>query len=266
MIPPGVIRRVSESTPLEDELAYVWRKAMRGAGLNANELAQKCSVSPGELDKMMRESRPESLVRKAAEVLSLSADALLGLSRYRPVVPILHGISRLDMPFEEDSVNAWLVRDEDHALLFDTGYLADSATRLLAMIGVAEVELFLTHDHRDHVGGITMLAPLLRKIHEIPQGQSLSFGSLRVKCIDLAGHCMPTSGYVISGLSRPVCVTGDALFAGSIGGCADAFAYQMALRNIRQHILTLPDDTILLPGHGPATTVGQERENNPFLA
>jgi glyoxylase-like metal-dependent hydrolase (beta-lactamase superfamily II) len=40
----------------------------------------------------------------------------------------------------------------------------------------------------------------------------------------------------------------------------------MALRNIRQHILTLPDDTILLPGHGPATTVGQERENNPFLA
>ena len=266
MIPAGVIRRVSESTPLEDELAYVFRKAMRGAGISVNDLAEKCSISLGELEQMFHEGHPDSLMRKAAEVISLSSDALLSLSRYRPVVPILHGISRLDMPFEEDWVNAWLIRDEDHALLFDTGFLADSATRLLSSIGVAEVELFMTHDHRDHVGGLPMLAPLLRKIHAIPHGQSLAFGSLRVKCIDLAGHCMPTSGYVISGLSRPVCVTGDALFAGSIGGCADAFSYQMALRNIRQHILTLPDETILLPGHGPATTVGQERESNPFLA
>jgi glyoxylase-like metal-dependent hydrolase (beta-lactamase superfamily II) len=59
---------------------------------------------------------------------------------------------------------------------------------------------------------------------------------------------------------------GDALFAGSIGGCPDSFTYQMALRNLRHHVLSLTGDTILLPGHGPATTVALERAYNPFFA
>jgi glyoxylase-like metal-dependent hydrolase (beta-lactamase superfamily II) len=60
--------------------------------------------------------------------------------------------------------------------------------------------------------------------------------------------------------------TGDALFAGSIGR-ADLPGGDMdtLLRSIREQILSLPDDYIVLPGHGPATTVGEERRNNPFL-
>jgi glyoxylase-like metal-dependent hydrolase (beta-lactamase superfamily II) len=66
-------------------------------------------------------------------------------------------------------------------------------------------------------------------------------------------------------LQAPALVTGDALFAGSIGGCATPAIYQQALRTLRAALAPLTDQTLLLPGHGPATTVGEERAGNPFL-
>ena len=69
----------------------------------------------------------------------------------------------------------------------------------------------------------------------------------------------------MEGLERPVLVTGDALFAGSIGGCGTPAIYQHALRRLRDLLEPLPDETVLLPGHGPATTLCEERTANPFL-
>ncbi|MEM6601450.1 MAG: MBL fold metallo-hydrolase, partial [Verrucomicrobiota bacterium] len=63
---------------------------------------------------------------------------------------------------------------------------------------------------------------------------------------------------------RPVAITGDALFAGSMGGANDC--WQEALTCTRRNILSLPDDTLLCPGHGPVTTVALEKSNNPFFA
>ena len=70
--------------------------------------------------------------------------------------------------------------------------------------------------------------------------------------------------YVVTGLSRPVAIVGDSLFAGSMGG--GNVSYDDALRNNREKILTLPDETIVCPGHGPLTTVGKEKRDNPFFA
>jgi glyoxylase-like metal-dependent hydrolase (beta-lactamase superfamily II) len=58
-------------------------------------------------------------------------------------------------------------------------------------------------------------------------------------------------------------ITGDALFAGSIGGAL--VSYEDALRTNREQILSLSDDTIVCPGHGPLTTVGEEKRHNPFF-
>ncbi len=69
--------------------------------------------------------------------------------------------------------------------------------------------------------------------------------------------------YVISGLAAPVAVVGDALFAGSMGG--GMISYDDALKNNREKIMTLPDETILCPGHGPMTTVAEEKRHNPFF-
>ncbi len=76
---------------------------------------------------------------------------------------------------------------------------------------------------------------------------------------------MPALGYHVDGFPIPVLVTGDALFAGSIGGCPTPARYQLALSRLREVLAPLPDETLLLPGHGLATTLGEERVANPFL-
>ena len=266
MMSEPLLSRLSDPAPLEDDVTLVMRKAMRGMSMDAAALAAESTVSVAEIERFLGGNFSCDVARAVAPSLGLNSDAMATLPVYRPNVPSMHSVSRFVLPFEKDQVNAWLIRDEDQALLFDTGYLPDSAATLLSKLGVADVNLFLTHDHRDHVGGMAALRPMLKKQHMLPLGQSVSLGSLQVKCIDLAGHCIPSWGYVIEGLSKMICVTGDALFAGSIGGCADSFTYQMALRNIRQHVLSLPADTILLPGHGAATTVAQELRRNPFLS
>ncbi len=266
MSSPGKMCRLADPAPLEDDLSYLWRKALRGHALDASTLAWKCDVDKADIDALIAGKAQPDLLAKAAAILGLHAPALQQHATYQPQVPHLHGVTRLSLPFDDDTVNAWLIRDEDQTLLFDTGFERDSACALLQSTGIAPLDLFITHDHRDHVGGIPGLRPLIKKHHEMPYGQSLRLGALEISCIDLSGHCIPTYGYQIRGLSRLICVVGDALFAGSIGGCQDSFTYQMALRNLRHHVMSLPDDTILLTGHGPATTVGQEKRRNPFFA
>ena len=68
--------------------------------------------------------------------------------------------------------------------------------------------------------------------------------------------------YVITGLARPVAIVGDALFAGSMGG--GVVSYADALETNRREIFTLPDDTVICPGHGPMTSVAEEKHHNPF--
>ena len=69
--------------------------------------------------------------------------------------------------------------------------------------------------------------------------------------------------YIIDGLAKPVAVVGDAIFAGSMGG--GVVSYMDALRTNREKIISLSDETILCPGHGPITSVGEEKMNNPFF-
>jgi glyoxylase-like metal-dependent hydrolase (beta-lactamase superfamily II) len=69
--------------------------------------------------------------------------------------------------------------------------------------------------------------------------------------------------YVLHGLSKPVAIVGDALFASSMGG--GGVSYAEALKTNRECIFTLPDTTILCPGHGPMTTVAEEKRHNPFF-
>ena len=88
-------------------------------------------------------------------------------------------------------------------------------------------------------------------------------GALKIETRQTSGHSAGGITYVISGLPRPVAVVGDAIFAGSMGG--GAVSYTDALRNNRNKIFTLPNEAVLCPGHGPLTTVGEEKLHNPFF-
>ncbi len=94
-------------------------------------------------------------------------------------------------------------------------------------------------------------------------GRRFSIGNLRVETRLTWGHSKGGVTYVVTGLEKPVAVVGDAVFAGSMGG--GAVSYEAALQTNRAQILTLPDDTILCPGHGPLTTVGEQKKHNPFF-
>jgi glyoxylase-like metal-dependent hydrolase (beta-lactamase superfamily II) len=98
----------------------------------------------------------------------------------------------------------------------------------------------------------------------IPEGKTFSLGKLSIESRLTWGHSKGGMTYVVDGLKRPVAVVGDSLFAGSMGG--GAVSYNDALKNNLEKILTLPDGTILCPGHGPMTTVGEEKEHNAFFA
>ena len=95
-------------------------------------------------------------------------------------------------------------------------------------------------------------------------GDRLDLAGLRWKALDVAGHSPAGLAYYCEQVG--VVITGDALFAGSIGRYDfPGSSGPKLLANIRQHLLTLPDDTVVYSGHGPATTIGEERDSNPFL-
>ncbi|MEV7042429.1 MBL fold metallo-hydrolase [Amycolatopsis sp. NPDC051061] len=132
--------------------------------------------------------------------------------------------------------------------------------------------LVATHGHPDHVASaadVTAAHGVPLHLHpadaQLYDGDSVpletgTFAGLAVDVRHLPGH---TPGSVVLELGTPeggrLALTGDTLFAGSVGRGADAEA-------VRGLLASLPDDTVVLPGHGPATTIGRERAGNPFLA
>ena len=108
---------------------------------------------------------------------------------------------------------------------------------------------------------VTEVVPALGE--SITEGFSHTCGSLSLNTLHTHGHAVGGMSYVIEGLERPIAVVGDAVFAGSMGG--GMISYKDALRTNREKIMTLPDDTVLCSGHGPMTTVSEEKKNNPFF-
>jgi glyoxylase-like metal-dependent hydrolase (beta-lactamase superfamily II) len=175
------------------------------------------------------------------------------------------------------TVNAYLVWEPGtrEAVAFDTG--ADCGPMLQRIEENLSVKLILlTHSHPDHVADLRRLkkatgAPVyISELEEdegaeaIAEGKRFRVGSLNIEARLTSGHSPGGMTYVVTGLSRPVAIVGDSLFAGSMGG--GNVSYDDALRNNREKILTLSDETVICPGHGPMTTVGEEKAHNPFFA
>lgn len=274
--------------PLEDLATDVLAKAQRGRRFSDADLAGQAGVTPADL-KALQNGRPvddEAALARVAEALGLNAAALaeLAAGAWQPEVSrIPRTFETINTPFGDGmSVNAYLVWDREGgtATLFDTGTDAAPIREVLRTHGLTLAAIFLTHTHHDHIEALGDLRDLgadvfvpERERNAVPnavpavEGQRWTLGELKIEARLTRGHTPGGLTYVVEITSTPpgLAVVGDALFSASQGG-APPELYAEALRLNREHILSLPDDTIVCPGHGPLTTVGQEKRHNPFYA
>jgi len=187
------------------------------------------------------------------------------------------GLCQFNTPFDDMTVNAYLVWDPAtrSAAMFDTGSDVSDALAAATELGLRIEQVFITHSHGDHIYDLDRLREKTRAKVWTPReeavdgaetfapGVTFAIGSLAVETRLTCGHARGGVTYVVRGLARPVAICGDAMFAGSMGG--GQVSYADALRTNRAEILSLPDETILAPGHGPLTTVGEQRAHNPFF-
>ena len=215
-----------------------------------------------------------------AEALQLDACKLLASSR-KAWLPDPHKVDLLaqfNVPYGSMRVNAYIAWEGSSrkAWAFDTGTQAEPILSLLSEEGLSLEGIFLTHTHPDHV---ECLDELKRKtgsppvyVHEleefpnanlIREGFSCNCATMSLEALHTHGHSAGGTTYLLAGLEKPVAIVGDALFAGSMGG--GMVSYEDALRNNREKIMSLPEDTVLCPGHGPMTSVREEKAHNPFF-
>lgn len=259
---------------LEDDFTWVLRKALAGHGWAAGEAAARAGISQEEFNQFLRGVFSDGTARKIAPVLGLGADAFATLVEYEPAPVEISGIRRVDLSFGKERVNAWLISKDEETLLFDLGHDREELPRFLLENGVTPGHAFITHAHHDHTAALehVISADIPVSGAKVCGASCMKPGDVRragpfsVTAIDLSGHADPALGYQIEGLGKPVLVIGDALFAGSMGGCSDPARYRHALERLHAELDPLPAETIILPGHGPATTLGEERARNPFLA
>jgi hydroxyacylglutathione hydrolase len=194
--------------------------------------------------------------------------------------------------------NCSIIGDETtrEAMVIDPGDDIDDVLAILRKHNLQVKQIVITHAHIDHVGGAMKLraatgAPILLNQNDlallnmldlqaawvgmaapgkveidqsISSADTVRAGSLGANILHTPGH---TEGSIC--LYFPAenkLIAGDTLFAGSIGRTdLPGGSFEKIIRSLHQTVLALPDDTVVVPGHGPLTTIGEERESNPFL-
>jgi hydroxyacylglutathione hydrolase len=194
--------------------------------------------------------------------------------------------------------NAYLIwqNGNTEALAIDPGD-APSIVRTLEEESLTLGAILLTHAHLDHIDGVAHLVratsapiylhPQARLFYDNASVQAAQFG-MRVEAPPPPTHELPSQGTLeLAGIElevrhvpghapghvlfyneeNKVAFVGDVVFQGSIGRTdLPGGNYQVLMTSIRDHVMTLPEETRLYSGHGPATTVGEERRFNPFIA
>jgi len=194
--------------------------------------------------------------------------------------------------------NCSIVGDETtrEAIVIDPGDQIDDILALIKKHNLQVKQIVITHAHIDHVGGAMKLraatgAPILLNQNDyallrmldvqaawlgmkapgrVEIDQSLGQADL-VKAGSLEGQVIHTPGHtegsicIYFPLEREL-IAGDTLFAGSIGRTdLPGGSFEKIMGSLHNQVLALPDETVVVPGHGPNTTIGEERETNPFL-
>ena len=271
---------------LEDHLGDIIRKARMMSSVSAVAAAKAGGIAEAELLAL-----EESGVVNGKTDFSVLAK-LIGLNPTK-----LEGIANGWLPAEKDlstwrelrvfttttegmAVNCFLIWDQvsRDAAIFDTGWDAKAALKTIEQNNLLLRHLFITHTHQDHVADLGAIRGAFPKVRlhsnsrHAPVDQRnrvddcVQLGTLQITNCPTSGHAEDGVTYVVGNWpddAPSVAIVGDAIFAGSIGRGNQS--WELAKQGVREQILTLPPETLICPGHGPLSTVGEEKEHNPFF-
>jgi hydroxyacylglutathione hydrolase len=201
-------------------------------------------------------------------------------------------------PFEQVCYVAWR-RGREDALVVDPGFDVNAIRQVLDRHRKTLVAILNTHGHADHIAGngalkeaypeaplvigagdagmlsdpeANLSAPFGLKLtspaadRTVRDGEVLELAGFTLEVREIPGHSPGSVVFVSRGDDPPLVFGGDVLFAGSVGRVDfPGGSGPLLLSGIREKLFTLPDTTLILPGHGPVTTVGAERASNPFV-
>jgi hydroxyacylglutathione hydrolase len=243
-------------------------------------------------------------VRVLSRQQSLSARHFR-FSELRPILDFVLAIPRYNrgmicetFPVGPLQCNCSIIGDETahEAMVIDPG---DDINKVLALVGKHNLQvkqIVVTHAHIDHVGGAMKLraatgAPILLNQNDYALLKMIDVqaawvgmappGAVEIDHSVSTGDTVKAGAHVASVLHTPghsegsiclyfpaekILIAGDTLFAGSIGRTdLPGGSTEKIMHSLHGTVLELPDETVVMPGHGPATTIGDERESNPFL-
>jgi hydroxyacylglutathione hydrolase len=171
--------------------------------------------------------------------------------------------------------NAYLVADGGHGVLVDGNGLQGQLEQRAAADGIEITHVLCTHGHGDHVDGLVETArrvgaPLVAHPDtqiaadaRIADGETIRSGGTEIRALFTPGHCKDHVAFLVGGTH---CLTADVLFQGTVGGTAGPTGDLGELKHsILEVLLALDEETVVLPGHREATTIGAERAANPFI-
>jgi hydroxyacylglutathione hydrolase len=229
--------------------------------------------------------------------LSHAADAPLNLNIMSMSLP--HILTIVSRPFGQNTYVAWLA-DRKDCVVIDPGLEPAKILSAIEEHHLTPVAILLTHGHSDHIGGNAALkqrwpdCPIVIGADEaekltdpaknlsarfgmpivspeadrlVREGEIVDYAGLKLDVREIPGHSSGHIVFIWHDGQPPLVFGGDVLFAGSVGRTdfPDGSFEQLAA-GIQEKLFTLPDDTIVLSGHGPPTTIGNEKRTNPFVA
>jgi glyoxylase-like metal-dependent hydrolase (beta-lactamase superfamily II) len=202
------------------------------------------------------------------------------------------------LPFEE---NSYVIhrRDSRDCLIVDPGFEPDKIVEYVDSVGLVPAAFLITHGHSDHIAGnealkdrwpgcpiiigagdapkltdprlnlsiafgVSLLSPPADRV--VREGDTVSLAGFHLHVAEIPGHSSGHVVYISTEDDPNLVFGGDVLFSGSIGRTDFSDGdWEALVAGIQRKLFTLPDDTIVYPGHGPMTTIGTEKESNPFV-
>ncbi len=271
---------------LEDEFGDILRKAKRGTGTSDAQIAAQTGLTVHDLEAWTRgDGVPgEEEARALARALGLDPGKLADAAaqRWEPHVSIPPDVRHHPQDPHPSNGYLFFLEDGRTAALIDPAGIPQNLMRAIGAGPYALRYILITHKHADHcdaTGDIAKAFPqaqivmhrsdvaaigkLAHQALPIRDGEELPFGeNAAIRMLHTPGHTDGSSCF----LFRSTLFTGDTLFAGSVGGAfGERSGYRDILDSVRTKIFALDDATVLMPGHGPPSTVAEEKAHNPFF-